>query len=60
MIVDCLFVLFCNREGIEVVVVYGGWCGLCNGILEEIVVKFKCLIFDIIVWLGLVIGLIVF
>lgn len=60
MMVDCLFVLFCNCEGIEVVVVYVGWCGLCEGVLEEIVICFVDKLENIIVWLGLVIGLIVF
>lgn len=60
MIVDCFFVLFCNWVGMEVVVVYVGWCGLCVGVLEEIVFCFVDNLENIFVWLGLVIGLCVF
>lgn len=60
MIVDCFFVLFCNWVGMEVVVVYVGWCGLCVGVLEEMVFCFVDNLENIFVWLGLVIGLCVF
>lgn len=60
MIVDCLLVLFCNCDGIEVVVVYVGWCGLCEGVLEVMVVCFVDKVENIMVWLGFVIGLQVF
>lgn len=57
MIVDCFFVLFCNRAGTEVVVVYVGWRGLCVGVLEETVFCFVDNSENIFVWLGSVIGL---
>ena len=56
MTADCLPVLFCNREGTEVAAAHGGWRGLCDGILEETIAKFKCPTSDIIAWLGPAIG----
>lgn len=58
MMVDCLLVLFCDCVGMVVGVVYVGWCGLVGGVFEVIVVVMcVCGVQDIIVWLGLVIGL---
>ena len=56
MTADCLPVLFFNKEGTEVAAAHAGWRGLCDGILEETVAKFKCPTSDIIAWLGPAIG----
>ena len=56
MTADCLPVLFFNKEGSEVAAAHAGWRGLCDGILEETVAKFKCPTSDIIAWLGPAIG----
>lgn len=56
MTADCLPVLFFNKEGTEVAAAHAGWRGLCDGILEETVSKFKCPTSDIIAWLGPAIG----
>lgn len=60
MIVDCLLVLFCDCLGICVVVVYVGWCGLVVGVLEVMVDSLGVFGDELLVWLGLVIGLQVF
>lgn len=56
MTADCLPILFCNKKGTEVAAAHAGWRGLCAGILEETVTKFKTPTSDIIAWLGPAIG----
>ncbi len=52
MTADCLPVLFCNKNGTEVAATHAGWRGLCDGILEETVKKFKSPASEITVWLA--------
>ncbi len=52
MTADCLPVLFCNKDGTEVAAAHAGWRGLCDGILEETVKKFKKPASEMTVWLG--------
>ncbi len=52
MTADCLPVLFCNKDGSEVAAAHAGWRGLCDGILEETVKKFRCSDSEINVWLA--------
>ncbi len=52
MTADCLPVLFCNKDGTEIAAAHAGWRGLCDGILENIVAKFKSPRHDIMVWLA--------
>lgn len=56
MTADCLPVLFTNRRGNEVAAAHAGWKGLCDGVLEETVQRFRCDVSDIIAWLGPAIG----
>lgn len=56
MTADCLPVLFCSRNGMEVAAAHAGWRGLVDGVLETTVQQFACEHRDIIAWLGPAIG----
>lgn len=56
MTADCLPVLFTSQQGNEVAAAHAGWRGLCEGILEQTVAKFRCPTEQINVWLGPAIG----
>ena len=53
---DCLPVLFCNKQGIEVAAAHAGWKGLFNGVLEATLARFNSDPADIMCWLGPAIG----
>ena len=53
---DCLPVLFCSRDGIEVAAAHAGWRGLVDGVLATTLDSFSCSRDDILVWLGPAIG----
>lgn len=53
---DCMPVLFCSKHGDEVAAAHAGWRGLCHGILEQTVKRFRCAPQDILVWMGPTIG----
>lgn len=49
---DCLPVLFCSIDGLEVAAAHAGWRGLAAGILEATVAKLAHDAVDLIAWLG--------
>jgi YfiH family protein len=53
---DCLPVLFCSRDGVEVASAHAGWRGLADGVLAATVDAFACARSDILAWLGPAIG----
>lgn len=52
MTADCLPVLFCSADGMEIAAAHAGWRGLCDGVLEATVAKFQCATHHIQAWLG--------
>ncbi|MDG6895827.1 peptidoglycan editing factor PgeF [Volucribacter amazonae] len=52
MTADCLPVLLVNQQGNEVAAVHAGWRGLCEGILEATLAKFRSNPNQILAWLG--------
>ncbi|WP_299793580.1 peptidoglycan editing factor PgeF [uncultured Shewanella sp.] len=56
MTADCLPVLLCDRAGTEVAAVHAGWKGLCDGIIEVALEKFKSDSDELIAYLGPAIG----
>ncbi|HDL5700313.1 TPA: peptidoglycan editing factor PgeF [Mannheimia haemolytica] len=56
MTADCLPVLFASQDGSEIAAAHAGWRGLCDGVLEATVDKFKCPPHEISAWLGPAIG----
>ncbi|MCL2915837.1 peptidoglycan editing factor PgeF [Shewanella corallii] len=56
MTADCLPVLLCDRHGTEVAAVHAGWRGLCNGVIEATLAKFKARPEDILAFTGPAIG----
>jgi len=56
MTADCLPVLLCDRNGSEVAAVHAGWKGLCDGVIEVALDKFKSDKADLIAYLGPAIG----
>ncbi|MBM7071811.1 peptidoglycan editing factor PgeF [Shewanella sp. 202IG2-18] len=56
MTADCLPVLLCNQAGTEVAAIHAGWRGLCNGVLEAGVAKFKSASNELTAYLGPAIG----
>lgn len=53
---DCLPVLFCSRDGLEVAAAHAGWRGLVDGVLVSTLDAFSCSRDDIMAWLGPAIG----
>ena len=49
---DCLPVLFCSTDGLEVAAAHAGWRGLAAGILEATVARLAHDAVDLIAWLG--------
>ncbi|WP_109399018.1 purine nucleoside phosphorylase YfiH [Proteus sp. TJ1640] len=56
MTADCLPVLFTTIDGTEVGAAHGGWRGLCHGVLQNTLAKFKAPKHQIMAWLGPAIG----
>ncbi len=53
---DCLPVLLCDREGMQVAAVHAGWRGLAAGVIEAALDRFTGSGSDILAWLGPAIG----
>ncbi|MCE9680584.1 peptidoglycan editing factor PgeF [Shewanella sp. AS1] len=56
MTADCLPVLICDRAGTQVAAVHAGWRGLCNGIIEAAIARFKAPAAELCLYLGPCIG----
>jgi hypothetical protein len=56
MTADCLPVLICDAQGVEVAAIHAGWRGLCHGIIEKTVAQFTAPAQQLSVWLGPAIG----
>ena len=54
MTADCLPVLMCSNDGLEIAAIHAGWKGLQAGIISNTLEKFKNK--DVCVWLGAAIG----
>jgi len=49
---DCLPVLLCSTDGMEIAAVHGGWRGLAGGIIEATIEAMSSLPGDLIAWFG--------
>lgn len=56
MTADCLPLLLCNKQGTEIAAVHAGWRGLCDGVIESAVKKFRSSPQDILALIGPCIG----
>ncbi len=56
MTADCLPLLFANETGDEVAAVHAGWRGLCNGVIENAIRRFRCAPEQVSAWVGPCIG----
>ncbi len=56
MTADCLPVLLCDRAGQIVAAVHAGWRGLCNGVIEQAVVRMGVPAETLLAYLGPAIG----
>ena len=54
MTADCLPLLICSTDGVEIAAIHAGWRGLANGVIDQAfnLLKNK----DVLVWLGPAIG----
>lgn len=52
MTADCLPILLCNRDGVEVAAIHGGWRSLVAGIIKNTIQKMKSQPQDILAWFG--------
>ena len=52
MTADCLPVLITDRAGTKVAATHAGWRGLCDGVLEETLRKFRLPASGLMAWLG--------
>jgi YfiH family protein len=53
---DCLPVLLCSDDGVEIAAAHAGWRGLCDGVIEAAIAEFDAPTARIIAWLGPAIG----
>ncbi|CAM3866427.1 peptidoglycan editing factor PgeF [Rheinheimera salexigens] len=51
MTADCLPLLICDSNGLQVAAIHAGWRGLCGGIIEQTVARFPQTQ-QLLVWLG--------
>ncbi len=53
---DCLPLLLCHRQGLQVAAIHAGWRGLASGIIEATLDELNAPYADWLVWLGPAIG----
>lgn len=56
MTADCLPLLLCDRQGLQVAAIHAGWRGLIAGVIEQGVSRFSGESGELLVWLGPAIG----
>jgi hypothetical protein len=49
---DCVPILLCNRAGTEVAAVHAGWRGICAGVIQSAVERFRSPAGDLLAWFG--------
>lgn len=52
---DCLPILLCDKQGVQVAAIHAGWRSLCGGIIEKTIQQFSRTQ-DVMAWLGPAIG----
>ena len=56
MTADCLPLLLCDQQGKEWAAVHCGWRGLCDGLVQKAVSRFKAAPEQLLAWMGPAIG----
>lgn len=56
MTADCLPILLCDTQGIEIAAIHAGWRGLAHGVVENTLKHFSAKPENILAWLGPAIG----
>ena len=49
---DCVPVLLTNRTGSEIAAVHAGWRGICGGVIQQAIAKFRSPADELLAWLG--------
>ncbi|MDH3267029.1 MAG: peptidoglycan editing factor PgeF [Gammaproteobacteria bacterium] len=49
---DCLPILFCSKDGLEIAAAHAGWRGLAAGIVEETIAAMRTPAHELISWFG--------
>lgn len=52
MTADCLPILLCAKNGLEIAAIHAGWRGLCNGVIENTLTKMRSPKNEIMAWFG--------
>tara|TARA_Y100001968_G_C19443106_1_gene763683 strand:+ start:1534 stop:2280 length:747 start_codon:yes stop_codon:yes gene_type:complete len=52
MTADCLPILLCDKQGLEIAAIHAGWRGLLDGVIEQTLSKMQSLNQNILAWIG--------